>query len=86
MLGPDLTCQEFVELVTEYFEDALAPGERARFEEHVAGCTGCSAYLDQMRTTLALVDATAELEDRPEVSALLERFRDWKRNRAPGVA
>jgi anti-sigma factor RsiW len=86
MFGPDLTCQQLVELVTDYFEDALDPADRARFEAHVAGCSGCSAYLSQMRTTLELVGATAALETRPEVSALLERFRDWKHGGSPDAA
>jgi anti-sigma factor RsiW len=86
MLGPELTCQELVELVTDYLEDALEPAERARFEAHIATCAGCAAYLAQMRTTLELVGATAALEARPEVSALLERFRDWKRDGSPDAA
>jgi hypothetical protein len=32
-----------------------------------------------MRTTIALAGATGGLESRPEVSGLLEAFRDWKR-------
>jgi anti-sigma factor RsiW len=77
--APELTCQELVELVTDYFEGALEPADRVRFEAHVAGCPGCDAYLGQMRTTLEVVGATAALEARPEVSALLQAFRDWKR-------
>jgi anti-sigma factor RsiW len=68
--APELTCQQLVELVTDYFEDGLAPADRARFEAHVAGCPGCDAYLEQMRTTLEVVGATAALESRPEVLAV----------------
>jgi anti-sigma factor RsiW len=32
----DLSCQELVELVTDYLDGALAPVQRARFEAHVA--------------------------------------------------
>jgi anti-sigma factor RsiW len=77
----DLSCQELVELVTDYFEDALAPTERARFDAHVAECPGCELYVEQMRTTITLAGASAGLESRPEVSGLLEAFRDWKRTR-----
>jgi hypothetical protein len=80
---PELTCQQLVELVTDYFENALGPADRTRFEAHVAGCPGCDAYLGQMRTTLEIVGATAALETQPGVSALLEAFRDWKLNRSP---
>jgi anti-sigma factor RsiW len=81
--APELTCRQLVELVTDYFEDALGPADRARFEAHVAGCPGCDGYLRQMRTTLEVVSATAALEMRPEVSALLEAFRAWKREGEP---
>ena len=33
----ELTCQELVELVTDYLEGALPAAERARFEAHLAG-------------------------------------------------
>lgn len=75
----DLPCQTLVELVTDYFEDALAPAERARFEAHLTECPGCAEYVEQMRATLALTRATAELEARPEVAGLMRAFRDWPR-------
>ena len=34
----ELSCQQVVELVTDYLESALLPGMRKRLEEHVAGC------------------------------------------------
>ena len=74
----DLTCQELVELVTDYLEDALAPADRARFEAHLAGCPGCDRYVDQMRTTIALARDTRDAEPAPGVSELLAVFRDWK--------
>ena len=72
----DLPCQELVELVTDYLEGALPPGERERFEAHVAGCPGCEAHLEQVRTTITLVRATGELPaERPDMTALLAAFR-----------
>jgi anti-sigma factor RsiW len=75
----ELSCQELVELVTDYFEGAMAPEERERFEAHLADCPGCDSYLEQMRTTIALTRASAELEQRPETTALLEAFRSYRR-------
>ena len=49
-----LSCQELVELVTDYLEDVLPAPERARFDAHIAGCEHCTAYLEQMRTTIVL--------------------------------
>jgi anti-sigma factor RsiW len=81
MTVEDLACQELVELVTDYLEGELTPGERARFEAHIAECPGCATYLEQIRTTIALAGATADLDRRSEVSGLLDAFRDWKRSR-----
>jgi len=74
-----MTCQQLVELVTDYFEGAMAPAERDRFEAHLKVCPGCEYYLEQMRTTMRLVKETNELDGRPEVAELLDMFRDYKR-------
>jgi hypothetical protein len=74
-----LTCQQLVELVTDYFEDALDPAERDRFDAHVRVCPGCDQYLEQMRITMRLVRDADRPDERPEVTALLELFRDYKR-------
>lgn len=50
-----MTCQELVELVTDYLEGALTEAERERFEAHLSGCPGCEHHVEQMRVTLRLV-------------------------------
>ncbi len=75
----ELTCRELVELVTEYLEGALPPDERLRFEAHVAACEGCERYVEQIRTTVTLTREVRALEERPEISALLTAFRDYRR-------
>jgi anti-sigma factor RsiW len=78
-----LTCQELVELVTNYLEGVLRPAERARFEKHIAQCQHCPIYLDQMRTTIRLMgNLTSESLSPAAQHELLARFRDWKRQRA----
>ena len=73
-----MTCQELVELVTDYFEGALDEPSRAEFEEHLLGCPGCTTYLEQMRATMLLAHDTKALEEQPEVAGLLAAFRDWR--------
>ena len=46
------SCQELVELVTDYLEGALSPGDLRRFEEHIAVCDACTEYLRQLRETI----------------------------------
>jgi anti-sigma factor RsiW len=73
-----LSCQEIVELVTDYLEGALEPEEHARVEQHLAGCTKCDAYLDQIRTTIRLVgrvDAVSLSADTRR--GLVEAFRSF---------
>ena len=80
MPSETLTCQELVELVTNYLEGALSPAERMRFEAHVGQCSHCPTYLDQMRTTIRLLGKlTTEAVSPAARHKLLVRFRDWKR-------
>lgn len=76
----ELTCQELVELVTDYLEGALPAHERARFDEHLANCRHCRVYLEQMRRTIRAVGRlTVETIPDEARDALLTRFREWKR-------
>jgi len=78
--GVDLTCEELVELVTEYLEGGLGDAERERFEEHIVACHGCSNYLDQIRTTIELAGRVTPDDLTKETKAeLLAAFREWKR-------
>lgn len=74
----DLSCQEVVELITDYLEDALAPEVRARVELHLRACDGCVSYLDQMRDTIRIVGALREQDlDHALRDELVVAFRGW---------
>jgi len=78
----DISCQELVELVTDYFEGALSPEDHARFEEHAAVCRGCKAYLHQMRETIRVVGRLERAHVSPEAEqALREAFRSFRSDR-----
>jgi anti-sigma factor RsiW len=74
-----MTCRQVVELMTDYLDGALSAADRARFEEHIAGCDGCTAYLAQLRTTREVVGRLAE-ESIPKTveDELVKAFRNWK--------
>jgi hypothetical protein len=78
----EMRCQELVELVTDYFEDALSRRDRARFERHIGECEYCNRYLDQMRITIRTL-GRLPVETIPPAAReeLLDAFRDWKRER-----
>jgi predicted anti-sigma-YlaC factor YlaD len=77
--SPDeLACRELVELITDYMEGRLSPTKHARFEAHLAECSGCRVYLDQMRSTLRVLGALNEQALAPEARArLLALFRGY---------
>jgi anti-sigma factor RsiW len=76
-----ITCQELVELITEYLEDTLPSERRLAFEQHIAICPPCRGYLTQIRRTVAAAGELTE-DDLPPVAreAMLEVFRDWRRS------
>jgi anti-sigma factor RsiW len=79
-IADQLSCQELVELVTAYLDDSLSAADRARFEAHIAGCDGCTGYLEQIRITIALTGRLVpEQLDPAAEAALLDAFRDWRR-------
>jgi anti-sigma factor RsiW len=73
-----ISCQELVELVTDYLEGALDPADLRRFEEHIADCGKCTEYLAQLRATIRVTGRVTPDDICPEAeSALLDVFRGW---------
>ena len=78
-----LSCQELVELVTEYLDGALPGDERERFDRHLSSCEGCRRYLEQMRTTIRITGALTSRALSPTGErVLLDAFRSWNRERS----
>ena len=79
-MGEHVTCQEVVELVTDYLERALPSDEATLFEQHVNFCDGCIVYVEQMRSTVASVGRVREEDVPPEAKdRLMTAFREWRR-------
>jgi predicted anti-sigma-YlaC factor YlaD len=76
----ELSCREVVEILGDYLEGAMAPDDRARLEEHLADCEDCTAYVEQLRTTIRLSGRLPAEAVPPEAMAqLLEAFRGRRR-------
>ena len=74
----ELICQELVEVITDYIEDRMPAERRLLFEEHVAFCSWCRTYLDQMQDTIRATGSLKEGDLSPETrDALLDAFRNW---------
>lgn len=75
----DLVCRQAVELVTDYLEGSLSRRDRRRFEAHLRTCPNCTAYLEQIRMTIALTGAVEPDDLTPEArSDLTELYRRWR--------
>jgi hypothetical protein len=75
----ELSCQELVELVTDYLERALPSELHDRFERHIAHCSGCQTYLEQMHATIRATGTLTTESLSPEAErALLDAFRGWR--------
>jgi anti-sigma factor RsiW len=76
---PALVCQQVVELVTDYLEDALPASDRQRFEQHLAGCPHCTEYLAQMRETIRLAGRITPEDLTPDMRTdLTALYRRWQ--------
>jgi len=49
-----MNCREFTEFLHEYLFDNLPAEQRCEFEQHLAECPWCVAYLDSYRKTIQL--------------------------------
>jgi len=79
MPAQELTCKELVEVVTDYLEGRMPPDRRLLFEEHLAFCSWCVTYVEQMRATIRVAGTLREVDLDPAVrDSMLRIFRDWK--------
>lgn len=76
-----MNCRQVVELMTDYLEGALSDRDRMRFEAHLAGCSGCTEYLAQLRRTIRMAERLNADPVPPDLEAeLLRAFRNWNRS------
>ena len=78
----EMTCQEVVEVITDYLEGTMREADRLRFEAHLGECPYCQNYLDQMRVTVeALGDLREESIPAESRDQLIAAFRGWRERR-----
>lgn len=79
-MPPHMTCQDLVEIVTDYVEGRMPPAQRTELEQHLVTCPACVAYIRQIRATIQVAGRVTE-ESIPEETKdrLLEAFRAWKK-------
>ena len=74
-----IVCREAVRLMADYLEGALAAGDAARLESHLAGCPHCSEYLAQLRVTIDALGRVEPDDLSPEaLDELVGLYRRWR--------
>ncbi len=73
-----ITCRDAVALVSDYLDGGLTWRARRRLERHLADCGACTAYLEQMRVTVATAGTLTE-DDLPDdvLNGLLDVFQKF---------
>jgi anti-sigma factor RsiW len=74
----ELVCRDAVEMVNDYLEGTLPSRDRRRLEIHLADCPHCTAFLEQIRTTVRLTERLVpeDLSDHLQ-DEFIEIFRKW---------
>ena len=49
-----MTCREVSEFLADYLSAELSPPSRRTFEDHLAECPDCRAYLESYKATVEL--------------------------------
>jgi anti-sigma factor RsiW len=80
-VNTEFSCQEMIEVVTNYLDDALPPDEQQRFERHLSYCAGCNTYVDQIRETIRQTGMVPREESLPPAlrGEIVAQFRNRKR-------
>jgi anti-sigma factor RsiW len=74
-----LVCRQAVELMSDYLEGALSDRDRDRLEAHLAQCEHCSAYLEQLRSTIEVLGRAEPGALTPDAQDELVRlYRRWR--------
>ena len=73
-----IACRDLLELITSYLDGALPADVHAAIEEHVSGCDGCTAVLEEFRVTIAMTGTLTEEQITPaQRDTMLGAFRGW---------
>ena len=74
----EVSCQQFVELITDYFEGAMGARTLNRVEEHLVMCDWCVTYAEQMQQTIAALNGLRSAAPTAPLESVLAALRARK--------
>jgi anti-sigma factor RsiW len=77
----DIACEDLVEMLSDHLDGGLTSAERARLDDHLATCEGCTNALEQFRETISTTGRITEdqVDHRPR-EAFRAVFTRWLRD------
>ena len=69
-------CPRIVALLSDYLDGRLPADVRAELDQHLAGCSECTAFVGTFRSTVALLQSLEERDLPEELRLRLRAFLD----------
>ena len=73
-----LTCKDFLSELSDYLDENIDPGLRAKLERHMAECPNCWVIADTTRRTIQIYKGTEPVPIPEDVQARLMKALDRK--------
>ena len=69
-------CPRLVSLLSDYLDGRLPSAVRSELEQHLAGCSECTAFVGTFRSTVSLLQSLTESDLPQELRLRLKAFID----------
>ncbi len=69
-------CPRLVSLLSDYIDGRLPADVRQELEQHLSGCSDCTAFVGTFRSTVALLHSLSEDDLPEELRVRLKAFLD----------
>jgi anti-sigma factor RsiW len=69
-------CPRLVSLLSDYLDGRLPEAVRAELDQHLSGCSECTAFVGTFRTTVSLLHSLEESDLPEELRLRLRAFLD----------
>jgi anti-sigma factor RsiW len=69
-------CSQILALLSDYIDGRLPSDVRAELDQHLAGCSDCTAFVGTFRSTVALLHTLEEKDLPQELRLRLRAFLD----------
>ncbi len=80
MFGMVPNCEQVNDFIVSYLDGVLDDKTARQFEAHISACDDCSRYLQEYKTTVKVVNDSANLDLPPELVEMTMSFlrRSWE--------